>query len=245
MTRTRIRRLFRHNSVPRAASDIVLQLHNAIDGYATSIVPLLRASYGSDCVQQAWREFTLNSSTLFTVDDAHCELFFSWLFHCWSPAPERDNHLADTSLYGQPPTRTYLARQRRLNPLLRRYLEACLETSLGFYEVAECRPNISFRVEELSTRTELEVIDRVASTSLTDGDIVFARIPCVDGISIMDAISPVSFPPSFRTRVSARQHTPESRKLSDLSLRTLYFELLETGLWRGRQRPAIAQRCRD
>lgn len=229
MTCARNERLFACNSVLRAARDVTLQLHRAIDRYATSMVPLLGASYGPSCVQQAWREFTFERSTLFSENEAHSEIFFSWLFHSWSPTIEKGNQLVDSSLYGQSPTLAYLARKSpRLNPLLRRYLEACLESPLSFYEIVECYPGVGFRVREVLTGIDLEVIEDVASTSVKEGDIVFARIPRAEGIAIVDAISPVSLPSSFRARVSTSQEGAEPHMQLDLLLRKLYFEFLAT-----------------
>jgi hypothetical protein len=72
------------------------------------MVPFIAASYGRDCVQRAWREFTLGGDTAFSVDDPHAELFFSWLFHRWTPSRQRGDRVTDERLYGVSPTRVYL-----------------------------------------------------------------------------------------------------------------------------------------
>ena len=73
------------------AREIESHIQQAIDGYAAALVRLVGESYGPNCVQQAWQEFTFNSNTQFTGDEAHSELFFSWFFHRWSPASEKGN----------------------------------------------------------------------------------------------------------------------------------------------------------
>ena len=210
------------------------RIRGAIDGYASHIVPLLGESYGRDSLQQAWREFTLGGHTQFIENDPHSELFFSWLFHCWSPEPGKGAKVADRTLYGVSPTRAYLARNAsRLNPILRRYLQACLDTPFGFYEITECRPNIAFQARNVLTGAEFEVSESLASLSLKNGDIVFAHILSLDGISLMEATSPFSFPSAFLTHVTRRQRDREFRDRPDVSLRRLYFDLLGSYLFAG------------
>jgi hypothetical protein len=213
------------------ASEIESHIRQAIDGYAAALVPLIGESYGQNSVQQAWQEFMFDGNVQFTGYEAHSELFFSWFFHRWSPATEKGNLTADPNLYSTPPTRAYLARHSsRLAPLLRRYLEVCLETPFGFYQVVECCPQNSFLARDMFAEMQIEVIDRLASTSLRYGDIMFARLPFLDGVWVMDAISPVTFPSSFQSHFVNSQLDTESHKRSDQSLRKLYFDLLDTYL---------------
>ena len=67
------------------------RIRGAVDGYAVELVRLIGESYSSDTVQQAWAEFTSGSAQPFACDDPHTELFFSWLFHRWSPSREKGN----------------------------------------------------------------------------------------------------------------------------------------------------------
>jgi hypothetical protein len=203
------------------------RIRAAADGYANAIVPLIATSYGRDCIQQAWREFILGGDTTFSVDDPHAELFFSWLFHRWAPSRQQGDRVADESLYGVSPTRAYLdSNATSLAPLLRNYLEACLVAPPGFYEVLECRPGAGFDARDLLTGRRLAVDEGLASISLAGGDVIFAHLPCVDGVVLVDSVAPFSFPSLYAARVE--RHRP--RQVTDRSLRKLYFELLESYL---------------
>src|SRR5262249_51070735 len=152
-------------------------IRGAVDGYAAGIVRLIGESYGVETLQQAWREFTLGEGQGFTCGDPHAELFFSWLFHRWSPTREKGSRGDDSSLCGGPPTRAYLDRNpSHLDPLLRRYLETCLVTSPRFYEISGCKPYSGFNARDVVTGTWSDVSEALASTSLTDGDIMFAHL---------------------------------------------------------------------
>lgn len=213
--------------VIQTTAEIEPLVRAAVHGYAFALLPVVLETYGPDSIQEAWREFMFDDDALFDGDDAHAELFFSWFFHCWAPTPEKGNKVVDPDVYGTPPTQTYLARHAsELDPLLQRYLEACLKTPLGFYEVAGRRPSVGFRAQNVLTGVTIDVIENLASTSLEDGNIVLARIPFIHGMYMVDAISPISFPSSFRMRFSQLHVDPDSRECSDLALLDSYFDLL-------------------
>jgi hypothetical protein len=202
------------------------RIRGAVDGYATEIVRLIGESYSSDTVQRAWVEFTIGTGDVFEGDDPHTELFFSWLFHRWSPTREKGNSVDDCSLYGVPPTRAYLDRSsRQLHPLLRRYLEACLATSPGFYEVFNCKPCVGFQARDLVTGEECEVSEELASASLNDGEIMFAHLVQIEGTTMLEAISPLSFPPEFKGRLVQLARRRALRESAPPDLREVYFVL--------------------
>src|SRR3569833_84057 len=189
------------------------RIRGAVDGYAIGIVRLIGESYSAETVQQAWMEFTVGAGKVFNGDDPHTELFFSWLFHTWSPSREKGNTVDDCSLYGVPPTRAYLNRKaERINPLLRRYLETCLETTPSFYEIFNCKPYVGFRARDVVTGCEWEVSEHLASTSLCDGEIMFAHLVPIDGTTLLDAISPRSFAPELIRRLLQLTRTSSPRE---------------------------------
>jgi hypothetical protein len=206
------------------------RIRAVVDGYGSSIVPLIGERYGPRAIQQAWRDFTLGSDTTFSLDDPHTELFFSWLLHRWAPTAKKGDTTTDERLYGVAPTRAYLdANAAALDPTLRDYLEACLASPFGFYQVLECRPGVGFDARDLLASRELELNEALASVSLRSGDIIFAHLATVHGFVLVDAISPFSFPAPFGTRVR-RSRGRYARAPTDRSLRRLYFALLESYL---------------
>jgi hypothetical protein len=207
-------------------------IRRAVEGYATAIVQIIGESYGKDSVQNAWREFTIGSGDRFLGDDPNAELFFSWLFHRWSPESKGTHKIDDETCYGVPPTRAYLARNASdLDPLQRRYLEACLAARFSFYEILDCKPHIGFKARDILAGNEVEVSEGMASTSLQNGDIVFAHIISIDGTAMMEAISPISFPPSLKTELTSLCRHRKWDGRADLPLRRLYFRLLESYRW--------------
>src|SRR6266702_2234411 len=213
------------------------RIRGAVDGYAVGIVRFIGESYGRDTVQQAWLEFTVGAGEVFDGDDPHTELFFSWLFHRWSPTREKMSSVNDCTLYGVSPTRAYLDRNRsQLDPLLRRYLETCLVTSPGFYEVFNCEPHVGFRARDVMTGLEREVSEGLASTSLNNGDIMFAHLVPMDEATMLEAISPLSFLPVFKSHLTRLYRRKEFIGPRAGELRKLYFMLAQPGLHRSAAR---------
>ncbi len=206
------------------------RIRGAVDGYAAGIVRLIAEHYGTYTLQQAWREFTLGDARQFQCGDPHAELFFSWLFHCWSPTREKGSRVDDCALYGVQPTRAYLDRNSdKLNPLLRRYLETCLVTSPRFYQVSNCKPNVGFGAIDLISGAKCVVSEELASASLMDGDIMFAHLVQVDGTTMLEAISPVCFPSGIKRHLKLLCATCACGA-PGLELRALYFALAHSEL---------------
>lgn len=207
------------------------QIRDAIDGYAAAMLYFIGESYGRDAIQQAWLEFTLGASHEFVHGDPNTELFFSWLFHRWSPEAGKGNQIASPDLYGIAPTRAYLDRRTsRLNPLLARYLQACLAAPFGFHEVFDCRPGVGFGVRDVFTGAQLDVRERSASATLKNGDIIFGQVVPIPPIAMLEAVAPFSFPPIFKTHLIHIRQRSELRDHPDLALRGIYFTLAEAYL---------------
>jgi SEC-C motif len=218
-------------SVVELADRTWRQMREAIDGYAATMLRFIGESYGRDALQQAWLEFTLGASHEFVQGDPNTELFFSWLFHRWRPDTQKGNEIADQALYGISPTRAYLDRRAtRLNPLLYRYLEACLATPFAFHEILDCQPSVGFVARDVFTGALLNVRERSASSTLKNGDIIFGQVVPVQAIAMLEAVSPFSFPPIFKTHLIHVRQRGELREHADLALRGLYFTLADSYL---------------
>ena len=207
------------------------RVRQAIEGYAAAMLRFVGEAYGPDALQQAWLEFTIGRSDEFVHGHPDTELFFSWLFHKWSPQAAKGNKITDATLYGIPPTGAYLTRRGgRLDPLLKRYLEACLAAPFGFYEIRDCEPSVGFMARNVFSGAELNVRERSASNTLQNGDIVFAQIVELSGIALVEAVCPFSFPPLYKTHLIHVRRRAELRSHPDLALRGLYLSLAESYL---------------
>lgn len=204
------------------------RIHTAIDGYAPGIIRLIADFYGRHTIQNAWSEFAGGKSQVFQGYHANTELFFSWLFHRWTPTREKGDEVHDEMLYGTPPTRAYLDRRSRaLHPLLRLYLEACLASFARFYEVLDCEPGAGLHVRDVFNDSICEVSEPLASSSLTHGDILYANLIRLERITLMEAISPLSFPPHSKSHLLQLCPQDTAACASAPHLREIYFRLFD------------------
>lgn len=231
-------RKYKHCCLPEQTASVAdlqeqtwRRVRQAIEGYAAGMLRFITEVYGPDAIHQAWLEFTVGKSDEFVHGHPDTELFFSWLFHKWSPEKAKGHRITDAALYGIDPTRAYLMRRGgRLDPLLTCYLEACLAAPFSFYEIRDCEPSVGFLARDVFAGTELKVRERSASATLQDGDIVFAQIVELSGIALVEAVCPFSFPPIYKTHLIHVRGRKELRSHRDLALRGIYFSLVESYL---------------
>ena len=184
-------------SVPAAApADLIWRrLRALLDGYATELLRFINEAYGPLAVHEAWDEFTGHKEVEFDPNTPLIQLFMPWFFHCWAP-----DHLAtevvDKSLHDVIPTKAYLAvKGRRLDPLLRRYLELVLTAPFTFFEVLACDPGTGMTLRDVMTQEEHEVTERAASQGMQLGDLLFGQLASVDRLTMLEACNGFAIPP--------------------------------------------------
>jgi hypothetical protein len=150
-------------------------------------------TYGEAVLDEAWVEFGYDDGP-FDDESPHLAVFCAWMLHCWAPNPEATT-VRDTRLHGVPPTRAYLEQTKRVDPLVRQYLEACLASRFGFYELSERRPGVGFQARDLFTGERFDVLERGASQSMQDGDAMYALLVSLDGITLVEACGLYPIPP--------------------------------------------------
>lgn len=109
-----------------------------------------------------------------------------------------------------------------LTPLLRQHLEACLATSARFYEAVDCEAGLTFRARDVFTSATYAVSEALASTSLKRGDIFYVYLIPLGQITLMEAISPQSFPQECKRHLLYRDRP--ARENGGLELRQIYIQ---------------------
>jgi hypothetical protein len=184
-------------AVPKTESPQILawrRLSRAVQDHVPKLLSFIAESHGPGAIEEAWQEFTLWIDEPFDPESPQVTLFYPWLFHVWRPDPI-DTEVEARCLHLIPPTQAYLiARGKGMDPLLYRYLSACLDSPFGFFEIISADPGHGMQMREILTETTCEVLERSASGSLTPGDIVYGMVVECDGISMLEASAPVALP---------------------------------------------------
>jgi hypothetical protein len=184
-------------SVPATApGDLTWRrLRALVDGYATQMLRFTAEAYGPLAVDEAWNEFMCDDDLEFDPDTPLMPLFMPWFFHCWSPDPIA-TMVGEKSLHNVIPTAVYLSsKSRRLDPLLRRYLESLLTAPFTFFEVLACDPGTGMTLRDVMTQEEHAVTERGASQGMQPGDLLFGQLASVDGLTMLEAFNGFAIPP--------------------------------------------------
>ena len=211
------------------------RLRRALDEFAMgkTLFEFVVRTYGLAAPNEAWAEFS-GQEEPFDPQTPHLALFMSWFFHCWSPDPH-DTSTTERALHGCVPTQLFLERARkRLDPLVRRYLEGCRGAPFSFHEVLRSDPGHGFTARDLFTGEEREVMERSATAGMQAGDIVFGQLVDTEGITMLECAGPYFIPPirkieliDFRKKLlHGKVHcTPEELQDLDFELIDRYLEI--------------------
>lgn len=177
------------------------RVRRAVDGLAT---PLLREAirhFGNSAIDEAWTEFNLlEEHQPFDMDTLYMQVFMPWFLYDWLPDPH------DTAVPAAAQTTTaaaaYLQRAgRQLDPIARRYIEACAGTPFSFHEVLACEPGRGFRLRDVLLGGEVEVLEQGGSAHARPGDMVYGKVVPIEGLTLLDGSSPILIPPIHKTSV--------------------------------------------
>ena len=140
----------------------------------------------------------------------------------------------------------FLERRRgRLDPLLERYLEACVATPFSFHEILRVDAGRGFRTRCVLTGQEHEVRERMASESMQAGDVFFGQLVPIEGIVLLEACSPYVHSPAdkiaiIELREQMEEKGPDEEPFPGGPLREWEIEIRE--LYLARIEPALNPR---
>jgi SEC-C motif-containing protein len=219
------------------------RVRRAIDGVGRTLGAFVMEEYGRAAIEQAWDEFMAWDGPAFDPESPLLPIFMPWLYHSWVPDPYDEPSEVPQPLIGRPPTRVFLERRAgRLDPLLERYLEACVATPFSFHEILRCDAGRGFRTRCVLTGQENEVLERMASQSMQVGDVFFGELVPIDGIVLLEACSPYVHSPAdkiaiIELREQMEKERPDAEPFPggplrewEIEIRELYLALIEPAL---------------
>jgi hypothetical protein len=205
------------------------RLRALLDSHATKMLRFVTEAYGPFAVHEAWAEFMCDDGLEFDTDTPLMQLFMPWFFHCWVPNP-LTTKVVNKSLHEAIPTAAYLSSNgRRLDSLLRRYLESLLTAPVTFFEVMACDPGTGMTLRDVMTQEEHTVTERGLSQGVQRGDLVFGQLASVDRLTMVEACNGFAIPPmekapiiELRARIASAHPVITHQVLRDWD-----FELLD------------------
>ena len=214
------------------------RVRHATAGFPGLMMRFVAEVYGGEAFDEAWREFMVWQEEEFDPTSPLGAVFLPWMYHNWMPDPLEETLVEDTSLHGRTPTSVFLERRgTRLDPLHRRYLEACLEAPFSFHEIRRCEAGHGFLARDVMSGEEHDVLEASASAAMEVGDILFGQLVPIDGIVLLEACSPYSIPPiekipiiELRKQIISKPNgdlfNNELLREWDVEIRELYLDLV-------------------
>ncbi len=226
------------------------RVRRAIDDLGHRVLSVATTHFGPTAIDEAWAEFTLwEGDEAFDPETPHMQVFAPWFLYDWLPDPEETE--VPTAAHATTAAQAYVQRAgRRLDPVAKRYIEACGRAPFSFHEVLDCEPGRRLRLRDVLLGTEIDVLEASASAGARPADLMFAKIVPIDGITVIDGCGPVVIPPRHKPEIIAlRKNIQSVLGLRDLSgaerLRECHLELFRlyhdiTGALLDPRPPALA-----
>jgi hypothetical protein len=203
------------------------RLRGLLENHSNEMLRFIGKAYGPSAGFEAWDAF--GSCEDLDPDSPFMQLFLPWFFHRWAPDP-RDTEVVDKSLHDVSPTRAYLAaKEGRLDPLVRSYLESALIAPFSFFEVLACDPGTGLTLRDVMTKEEHPVTERGASRGMERGDLLFGQLVSVDRLTMLEAFNGFCIPPMEKAQIIALRARIASvhQEITHEILRDRDFELLD------------------
>ena len=211
----------------------------AIQNLTEDLLRFVDKHPGREFIAEAWAKFSPGEDAAFDSKSPHMPVFIPWFFHQWTPNAE-STRFPELASRAATVSGEFLARRRRnLDPLLVRYLEACQATAFSFHEVAQAEPGRGFLLRDLILERERFVSEHSGSQNARRGDIMFAQVVEIDGLSLLDGsgqivIEPGDKPAIIELRKAIRKETELKDtallRAWDLELIALYLDFAERRL---------------
>jgi hypothetical protein len=210
------------------------RVRRALDPLSRELVREAQRHFGEIGLEEAWAEFFLfDAAGPFDSQSRFVPAFFSWYLHDWLPDPhatELPAAVRDIAV-----AEAFLVRAgHRLDPIARRYVEACIASPYSFHEVLDCRPGMGFRLRDVMLGTETDVAEHTASKSVSVGDVLFGKVVSIDGLALIEGVGPTAIPPAhkpalieLRKALGTRQSLFGAQTLREFAdeLRDLYLDI--------------------
>jgi hypothetical protein len=190
---------------PPSSDRLWQQQHEASAELNRELMKFAARRFG-DRVEDAWQDFNMGDVGQFLDERpqalAHEDQIFMpyFLFH-WDPdeTPEDEEKNARS---GGVVARAYLReRAYDLSPMNRAILDQATTRPLSVYEILWSRPGEGVAVRDILTGAEFEVLERSASQTLRQGDIVYGQTWSFPGLAVFGCSAPHCIPPSRKAEI--------------------------------------------
>jgi len=192
-------------------------------------------------IEDAWEDFHFGVTDSDYAPGNDIEtIFMPYFLYRWRDPSELD--IGDTWQPGTIATSFLKERGRTLTQMQTQLLFLCMHHPITFYDVLESRPGQGMLLREIFTGREYDIRERSASRTLNAGDILYAQMSPLEGLTTMAFSAPWPIPPRMKSMIVAqrvvlqsfgrKRKKPRAFSTDDLldfeeDFRELYLEILD------------------
>jgi hypothetical protein len=152
-------------------------------------------------LQPAWQDFEMSDYPEPLEDhEQERQIFMPYFLFHWHPAgpPRGKKAIRRTGLI----TEMYLEEKgQQLTKAERFFLEQATTQPLSFFEILWTMPGERMEIRDILIGGETEVIERLGSRTLKQGDIIYGQIWNLAGYSILGCLAPLAIPLKWKSEV--------------------------------------------
>jgi SEC-C motif/Protein of unknown function (DUF2384) len=180
-----------------AAHSFWAQQRSTSEQLTRDITNFAESKFG-DQIKVAWQDFNLTDLPVsFDAYPDEQQIFMPYFLFQWDPQRPRTGKSA--SRRGGIVTRWYeLEKGKILSDLQRLLLEQATTQPFSFLEVLWSKAGDRIGLRDILLGTETEVVERSASRTLQEGDIVYGHIWNLQTLSILGCVAPIPIPPRWK-----------------------------------------------
>jgi hypothetical protein len=164
--------------------------------------------FASD-IEDAWEDFHFGvTDSDYTPGNDIETIFMPYFLYRWRDLMDPDS--GNTWEPGTIATAFLQEKGRSLTQMQTQLLFLCMHQPITFYDVLESRPGHGMLLREIFTGREYDVRERSASRTLNAGDILYAQMSPVEGLTTMAFCAPLPIPPRMKSMIIAQRMVLQS-----------------------------------
>jgi hypothetical protein len=186
-----------------SADSLWSQVNTASHGLISSLLKFAVERFAAD-IEDAWDDFHFGSpdSDYVAGNDVDAIFMPYFLFRWKEPEPDPVGSYRGARWTSGVIASAFLGeKERALTSLQTQLLIFCMKQPITFYEVLESRPGQGMLLREIFTGREYDVRERAASQTTRPGDILYAQMSPLEGITTMAFCAPMPIPPRMMSMI--------------------------------------------
>jgi len=202
----------------------------------SKVARFVRDEFGADGFKAAWDEFDLTEGRLDRERDDEVNLFFPWVFYDWEPWDQDRHDRRPSEVRVTPAGMCAAGRGPALTPAESDFLMAVVATPTSFHDVIATEPGRTTTLRDVFLDTEFTVFEKLGSTGIRPGDILYGRVVEFDGVALVVGAGQLIIPPRHKgvvldAKLALKRRpgklTTEKLCREEPLLRSVYLELRE------------------